>query len=74
MLRLVVLTLALSSAAGLTLPPVFSRRGAIAAADAALVCKLFLEFLSGLVEGNLRSCAEKECVATALYLLIFRSY
>jgi hypothetical protein len=41
-------------------------RGAIAAADAALVCKLFLEFLSGLVEGNLRSCAEKECVAIAL--------
>ena len=41
-------------------------RGAIAAADAALVCKLFLEFLSGLVEGNLRSRAEMECVATAL--------
>ena len=41
-------------------------RGAIAVADAALVCKLFLEFLGGLVEGHLRSRAEKECVSTAL--------
>ena len=41
-------------------------RGAIAAADAALVCKLFLEFLGGLVQGHLRSSAEKECVTTAL--------